>query len=68
MKNIKRTILFTSDKVQLEQIDVTVGNCHMKKFREVSRIENELSVKEHKQFPEWYIRELKLQQILDDRD
>ena len=68
MKNIKRIILFTSDKVQLEQIDVTVGNCHMKKYREVSRIENELSVKEHKQFPEWYIRELKLQQILDDRD
>lgn len=68
MKNIKRTILFTSDKVQLEQIDVTVGNCHMKKYREVSRIENELSVKEHKQFPEWYIRELKLQQLLNERD
>lgn len=65
---MKRKILFKSDKVQLEQIDVTIGTCHMKKFREVSRIEGELSVKEHKQFPDWYVRELKLQSILNEPD
>lgn len=77
---MRRTILFKSDEVQLEKIDISIGDCHMTKYRQISKIQTsgnvgsyfglsgELEVKELKQFPDWYVRELKLQILLDDRD
>lgn len=64
---IERTVIFKSKEVQLEKVDVTIGDCHMVKYREVSLIDGELEVKELKQFPDWYVRELKLQIILDGK-
>ncbi len=62
-KNIKRIVLFSSDTIQLEQIDVTVGDCKMKKFREIRREDGEIEVLEHKCIPNWYLRELKLKAL-----
>lgn len=62
---MRREIIFKSDNVQLERIHVKIGDCRMIKYREVSLIKGELEVKETKEFPEWYIRELKLQILLD---
>jgi hypothetical protein len=64
---MNRTVIYKSDKVQLEKIEVTIGDCHMTKYREVSLIRGELEVKEHKSFPDWYVRELKLQILLDGK-
>lgn len=37
-------------------------------YREVSYKDAELSVKEYNELPDWYVRELKLQMILNERD
>ena len=68
MRKSRRDVLYKSESVQLERINIMIGSCHTKLYREIIMRDGELEVREHKSFPEWYIRELKLQMILDDRD
>lgn len=55
--------MFESKTIKLEKIDITVGNCQMTKYREVNTVGGCLSVKEHKEVPVWYLRELKIKEL-----
>jgi hypothetical protein len=67
MKHIKKQMMFTSDDLDLQRIDVTVGDCSMTKWREIHYDENHevLSVKEHKDIPDWFIRDIKINSLLN---
>jgi hypothetical protein len=62
-KRIKRTVLFKSDTIQLEVIHITVGDCRMKKYREIRTENEEIEVLEHKSIPTWYMRKLKIEAL-----
>ena len=62
-KKIRRTVLFSSEGIQLEVINITVGDCKMKKFREIRIYNDQLEVLEHKSIPHWYLRYLKLKAL-----
>ena len=62
-KKIRRTVLFSSEGIQLEVINITVGDCKMKKFREIRIYNDQLEVLEHKLIPNWYLRYLKLKAL-----
>lgn len=62
-KNIIRKVLFSSDTIQLEVINISVGDCKMKKYREIRTEDGEIEVKEHKSIPNWYLRDLKLKAL-----
>jgi hypothetical protein len=62
-KNIIRKVLFSSEGIQLEVININVGDCKMKKFREIRIYNDELEVLEHKCLPNWYLRYLKLKTL-----
>ena len=63
MGKIKKTILFSSDTVRLELLRITVGDCKMKKYREVRINGDDFEVKELKCIPNWYMRQLKLEAL-----
>ena len=63
MGKIKKTILFSSDTVRLELLRITVGDCKMKKYREVRINGDDFEVKELKCIPTWYMRQLKLEAL-----
>jgi len=62
-KKIRRIVLFSSEGIQLEVINITVGDCKMKKFREIRIYNDQLEVLEHKLIPNWYLRYLKLKAL-----
>lgn len=61
-KMIIRT-LYQDDEITLQRLIITVGTCKMTKFREVIRIGLGFEVKEHKELPEWFIRDKKLKEL-----
>jgi hypothetical protein len=63
MKQIKKIVLFNSDTIRLEKLMITVGDCRMMKFREIRTVDDELDVRELKEIPTWYLRELKLKAL-----
>lgn len=63
MKQIKKIVLFDSGTIRLEKLMITVGDCRMMKYREIRTVDDELDVKELKEIPTWYLRELKLKEL-----
>ena len=63
MRSMRIKILYEDEQVTLQRLTITVGTCRMYKFRQVSKIDGELDVKEVKEPPLWYLRWLKLNQI-----
>jgi len=63
VKKINRIVLFSSEILQLEQINITVGDCRMKKYREIRTEKGEIEVLEHKEMPTWYLRQLKIKAL-----
>ena len=63
MKKINRIVLFKSEILQLEQINITVGDCRMKKYREIRTEKGEIEVSELKDVPTWYLRQLKIKAL-----
>ena len=63
MKKINRIVLFSSEILQLELINITVGDCRMKKYREIRTENGEIEVLEHKEMPTWYLRQLKIKAL-----
>lgn len=55
--------LYKDDEVTLQRLIIKVGICQMTKFREIRNIGLGFEVKEHKELPEWFVRDKKLKQL-----
>lgn len=60
--DIKTT--YQDDEITLQRIIVTVGDCKMMKYRQITK-DSDLGfyVKELKEPPQWYLRNRKLKQL-----
>lgn len=60
--DIKTT--YQDDEITLQRIIVTVGDCKMMKYRQITK-DGDLGfyVKELKELPQWYLRNRKLKQL-----
>lgn len=64
--NVERMIiktLYQDDHITLQRLIIRVGTCKMTKFRQITNIDGELDVREHKELPDWFLREKKLKQL-----
>jgi hypothetical protein len=64
---MKKEKIYMSETYFLEKIYIPTKKKGFV-YREVSYKGEELSVKEHDTLPDWYVRELKLQMILDEEN
>lgn len=55
--------LYQDDEITLQRLIIRVGTCRMIKFREIRNTDGELDVREHKELPEWFLRDKKLKQL-----
>lgn len=56
--------LYKDEEVTLQRLIIKVGICQMTKFREIRIIDGEIRiVREHKELPEWFVRDKKLKQL-----
>jgi hypothetical protein len=61
----KMKTLYNDDNLCLQEIYITVGNMTFTKWREIRTGNRELDVREYREVPEWYIRDLKLKDLLE---
>lgn len=56
--------LYQDDNLTLQKLIIRIGDCQMIKYRQVMNIEElGLDVREVKELPLWYLRQMKLKQI-----
>lgn len=55
--------LYQDDYITLQRLIIRVGTCKMIKFREIRNNDSELDVREHKELPDWFLRDKKLKQL-----
>ena len=68
---MRREPIYMSETYFLEKVYIPTKKMRGQKefvYREVSYKNAELSVKEYDTLPDWYVRELKLEMILNERD
>ena len=68
---MKREPIYMSETYFLEKVYIPTKKMKGQKgfvYREVRYIGEDFEVKEYDTFPDWYVRELKLQMILNERD
>jgi len=67
---VEKKVIYEDDNIKLEKI--SFGKYKRPPvYREVLKIKNShtpLSVKEHKTMPDWYLRQKKLNYLLNDED
>lgn len=68
---MRREPIYMSETYFLEKIYIPTKKMRGQRdfvYREVSYKGKDFEVKEYNELPDWYVRELKLQMILDERD
>jgi len=68
---MRREPVFMNGEYFLEKVYIPTKKMKGQKgfvYREVSYVGGELSVKEYDTLPDWYVRELKLEMILNERN
>lgn len=64
MRKMDIKTIYQDDEVTLQRLIITVGDCKMTKYRQVTKDGDlGLYVKEFKEAPSWYLRSLKLKKL-----
>lgn len=64
MKSMKIKTLYKDEKTTLQKLIITIGSCHMVKYRQIKNCgECGLDVQEVKEPPLWYLRLRKLNKL-----
>lgn len=60
----EKVILYEERGLKLEMLDMTVGDCQCRIFRQFRWSQTEIELKEFHKLPEWWLRHIKLETLV----